>query len=220
LATVGDRRWCFVLTRGGLVGLEPATGKVDFHFPWRARNLESVNASNPVVVGDRVFISETYGPGSALLKVKPGSAEVVWSDEKKAPGDKAMQCHWMTPIHHDGYLYGCSGRHRGGSELRCIELATGKEMWSQPGLTRCSLLMVDGHFVCLSEDGELRLLKVNPKKYDEVSKLVVRDPKETAEDAPSLLKEPCWAAPVLSHGLLYVRGEGHLVCLELIPEKK
>ena len=29
-----------------------------------------------------------------------------------------------------------------------------------------------------------------------------------------------WAAPVLSHGLLYLRGRDRLVCLELIPEKK
>ena len=34
-----------------------------------------------------------------------------------------------------------------------------------------------------------------------------------------LLKYPAWAAPILSHGLLYVRGADRLVCLELIPEK-
>src|SRR5262249_29375804 len=56
LATIDGRRWCFVLARGGLVGFEPKGGKVDFHFPWRAEDLESVNASNPVVVGDKVFI--------------------------------------------------------------------------------------------------------------------------------------------------------------------
>jgi hypothetical protein len=33
-----------------------------------------------------------------------------------------------------------------------------------------------------------------------------------------LLKYPAWAAPILSHGLLYVRGDDRLVCLELIPE--
>ena len=60
--------WCFVFARGGLVGFDPASGKVDFHFPWRATILESVNASNPVVVGDRVFISETYGPGMRCCK--------------------------------------------------------------------------------------------------------------------------------------------------------
>src|SRR5205814_3922410 len=111
LATIHDRRWCFVFARGGLIGLNPTDGKVDFHFRWRARSLESVNASNPVVIGDKVFISETYGAGSALLKIKPGGGcEEVWTDADTGR-DKCMQCHWNTPIHHDGYLYGCTGRH-------------------------------------------------------------------------------------------------------------
>lgn len=211
LATIQQRRWCFVLARGGLIGFDPANGKVDFHFPWRARDFESVNASNPVVVGDRVFISETYGPGSALLRVEPGKYEVLWSDEKK--NEPSMQCHWNTPIHHDGYLYGSSGRHMANGELRCIELATGKVMWSIPGLGRCSLLMVDGHFICQCEKGPLLLLRVNPHKFEEVSQLVVRQP----DEGTPLLHYPCWAAPILSHGLLYVRGKDRLVCMELIP---
>ena len=72
LATINGRRWCFLFARGGLLGFEPASGNPDFHFPWKATILESVNASNPVVIGDQVFISEAYGPGSALLKVRPG----------------------------------------------------------------------------------------------------------------------------------------------------
>jgi outer membrane protein assembly factor BamB len=213
LATVGGRRWCFLFARGGLVGLEPSTGKVEFHYPWRARLLESVNASNPVVVGDTVLISETYGPGSALLRVRPGGCEEVWTDADRRR-DKRMQCHWMTPIHAGGYLYGSSGRHAGNAELRCLELATGKVCWSEPGLTRTSLVMADGHFVCLGEDGVLRLLKVNPRKYEEVSRL---EPRGAGGQGEPLLRYPCWAAPVLSHGLLYVRGRERLVCLELIP---
>jgi outer membrane protein assembly factor BamB len=210
LATIHGRRWCFVFARGGLIGFEPASGKVDFHFPWRADDLESVNAANPVVVGDRVFISETYGPGSALLKVKPGGYEVVWSDAKKKAREKSMQCHWSTPIYHDGYLYGCSGRHPHNAELRCIEFATGKVMWSRPRLTRTSLLMADGHLICLTEEGPLLLLKVNPMKFDLVS-----------VNAPAdLLSYPSWAAPILSHGLLYVRDEKQLICFQLIPPRK
>lgn len=205
MATIDGRRWCFMFARGGLLGFEPATGKLDFHFPWRAKTLECVNGANPVVVGDRVFISETYGPGSALLKVKPGHCELLWSDEDKRK--KSMQCHWSTPIYKDGYLYGCSGRHDDNSELRCIELATGKVMWSVPDLSRTSLLMVDNHFLCLGENGLLRLLKVNPQKYEEVSVW-------NHQIAP-----PSWAAPIVSHGLLYLRGKNGLVCLELIPEK-
>jgi outer membrane protein assembly factor BamB len=213
LAAVGGRRWCFLFTRGGLVGLDPATGTVDFRFPWRARTLESVNAANPVVVGDRVFISECYGPGSALLEARPGSCQAVWTDRNR-PRSKSMQCHWSTPIHVDGYLYGCSGRHEGEAELRCVELATGKVMWRQLGMGRTSLLMVDGHFICLGEDGVLRLLKVNPRKYEQVSESRPR------EGDTELLGEPCWAAPVLSHGRLYVRGPDRLVCLEVMAAKR
>jgi outer membrane protein assembly factor BamB len=209
-ATIAGRRWCFVFARGGLVGLEPATGKVDFHFPWRARLLESVNASTPVVAGDRVFLSETYGPGSALLRVKPGGYEVLWSDAD-AGRDKRMRCHWNTPAYLDGCLYGCSGRHTDEAELRCLEMESGKVKWSEPDLTRTSLLLVDRHLVCLGEDGQVRLLKANPERYQEVCRL----PPES--EAGGLLRSPCWAAPILAHGLLYVRGRDQLVCLELIP---
>jgi outer membrane protein assembly factor BamB len=210
LATIKGRRWCFVFARGGLVGFDPGTGAVDFHFPWRAEELESVNAANPVVVDDLVFISETYGPGSALLRVRPKGYDVVWTDGLKKTRDKSMQCHWATPIYHDGYLYGCSGRHTQNAELRCIELSTGKVMWSRPQLTRTSLLMVDGHFICLTEDGQLLLLKVNPKKFEPVS----------LGKTDNLLGYPSWAAPILSNGLLYVRDEKKLVCFELIKGEK
>ncbi|MBY0528344.1 MAG: PQQ-like beta-propeller repeat protein [Gemmataceae bacterium] len=210
LATIDGRRWCFVLARGGLVGLDPANGKIDFHFPWRAKDLESVNASNPVVVGDHVFITECYGPGSALLKVKPGSYEEVWTDAAKGR-DKAMQCHWNTPIYCDGYVYGSSGRDSSSAQLRCVELSTGKVMWSVRGLSRASLLMVDGHFICLGEYGELVLLKVNPQRYEEVSRMELGH----RAKPKGLLTHPCWAAPVLSHGLLYLRGKGRLLCLEM-----
>jgi hypothetical protein len=134
-----------------------------------------------------------------------------------------MQTHWNTPIEQDGFLYGSSGRHEGNAELRCLELATGAVRWSQPNLRRASLLYVDGHFVCLSEEGILRLLRVNPEKLDVVSEALLLDPspekKSLGVAARRLLKPPAWAAPVLSHGLLYVRGRDRLACVELIADK-
>jgi hypothetical protein len=221
LATIHGRRWCFILGRSGLTGFQPDTGAVDFHFLWRARALESVNAANPVVVDDKVFISETYGPGSALLKVRPGGYAVVWSDADKR-FDKAMQCHWSTPIFSDGYVYGESGRHSQNADFRCIEMATGKVMWRVPGLTRVSALMVDKHLICLTEEAELGLVKVNPNKCELVSILDLKVPQATKSGggaASAVVKPPCWAAPILAHGMLYIRGRDELVCLELIPDK-
>jgi hypothetical protein len=86
------------------------------------------------------------------------------------------------------------------------------------------LLYADGHFVCLSEDGTLRLLRANPKKYDVVAEVVMMvkagEPNPFNFRPPRLFKYPAWAAPILSHGLLYVRGADRLVCLELIPGSK
>ena len=221
-ATFAGRRFGLAFCRGGLVGFEPATGKVDFEFPWRALNPESVNASMPVVSGDEVFISETYGPGSALLTVAPGKCDVVWQDDERKRF-KAMQTHWNTPIEVDGYLYASSGRHLNIAELRCIEWKTGKIQWSEPDLTRASLTYIDGHFLVLGEVGNLLLVKANPNKYELVSQLnLAPRPERIAGEgstASDVGDDPFWAAPVVSHGLLYVRGGGKLRCLELIPRK-
>jgi len=211
LATIDGRRWCFAFARGGLVAFEPASGQVDFHYPWRSRLRDSVNASTPVVVGDEVLITEAYGPGSSLLRVRPGGYDVVWRD---AGRDKALLAHMNTPIYHQGYLYGCSGRHSKESDLRCVEWKTGKVMWRRDGLYWCSLLYVDGHFVCLSENGKLRLLRATPEAYTEVAQVDYRQP----PNGPPLLRLSAWAAPILAHGLLYVRDEFNLLCLRLIPQ--
>ncbi len=220
IATIAGRPWCLMFARGGLLAFDPVSGKEDFHFPWRAPILESVNASNPVVKEDLVLISETYGPGSALLRVRAGAFDVVWSDKDRRR-DKRLQTHWNTPIEVDGYVYGSSGRHSADAELRCVELASGKVMWSQPGLSRSSLLYVEGHFVLLTEGGDLLLVQVNPERFAPVAIAALEAPPEGPQAAGlgprKLLNPPAWAAPILSHGLLYVRGHDRLVCLELIP---
>lgn len=208
---VGDQTWGLAFCRGGLLAFDVDQGKVEFLFPWRAKRLESVNASTPVVVGERVFLSEAYGPGSCLLALRPGGQNVVWQDAPKSR-KKKMMAHWATPVFHNGYLYGCSGQYRGNAELRCLHFSTGEVVWKHAGLARTSLTYVDNHLVCLSETGILRLIRATPSEYDSVAETDLRN-----EQGVKLLKEPAWTAPVISHGLLYVRGAGQLVCLELIP---
>lgn len=221
VTTIAGRRWCFLFARSGLLAFDPSNGKQDFLFPWRAPILESVNASNAVTAGDMVFISETYGPGSALVKVRPGGYDVVWSDEASRR-DKRMQTHWNTAVEIDGFVYGSSGRHSNNAELRCVSLATGEVKWSEPDLSRASLTYIDGHFICLTEYGELLLLKVNPEKFDVVSRFTPVRPDggvdPTGLGPARLLAYPAWAAPIVAHGLMYVRGKDRLACYEVIPE--
>jgi outer membrane protein assembly factor BamB len=209
VTTIDNRRWCFYFARGGLVAFEPTTGKIDFQYKFRAKTLESVNASNPVIVGNQVLLTECYERGAVVLKVKAGAKpEEVWTDADNDYREKIFKCHWNTPIHVDGYVYGSSGRHEDEAQLRCIEWSTGKIMWSQKSLERCSLTQIDGHFLCMTERGDLLLLKINPKKFELVSRWQTE------------LDYPTWAAPVVSNGLMYLRGKDRLICVELIPEGK
>ena len=70
------------------------------------------------------------------------------------------------------------------------------------------------------QPGELFLFKANSVKFELLGErqLVDNAAGPGASDKIPLLKYPCWSAPIVSHGLLYVRGDDRLVCLELIPK--
>ena len=210
VSTVNGKRQAFFFARGGLLSFEPETGKEIFHYPWRSNKLETVNASNPVITNDLVFISECYGPGSSLLKLNPEGYSVVWQDEERSR-NKSMLLHWTTAIHHNGYLYAGHGRSASDAALRCIEMATGKIVWSFKVSERSSLLYVDEHFISLGERGTLTLFKASPEKAVIVSSLKVVD-----ESGVQLIDYPSWAAPVISNGYLYLRSNGRVVCLDLL----
>ena len=209
LATIDGRRWCFMFARGGLFGFEPNTGKVDFHYPWRAPKLESVNASNPVVVRDLVFISETYGRGSSLLKALPGGYRGrVEGRAASAPQINDVALEHRHPPRRLSLRVQRAPRAEIGFTLR--QTGIGEVMWSERIDERASLLYVDGYFIGLGEYGTLTLLRATSKKADIVSRLKIVD-----DRGRELIKHPAWAAPVLSNGFLYIRGKNRLVCLDL-----
>ena len=74
-------------------------------------------------------------------------------------------------------------------------------------------MYVDQHLIVLDESGEMQLLRVDPQQLSLVTSINLHEPK----DNRPALGTPYWAAPVLGHGLLYVRGSERVLCLELIP---
>ncbi|HYN01045.1 MAG TPA: PQQ-binding-like beta-propeller repeat protein [Vicinamibacteria bacterium] len=222
LSTIAGRRWGFAFTRGGLLAFEPTAGRVDFFFPWRARKLESVNAASPVTAGDTVLVSESYGPGSALLRVKPGGFEVVRQDPRR---DQSLQQHWATPVLRQGTLYASSGQSSGESELRAVDHESGKVLWREKGLGRSNLTYADGHLLVLTETGRLLLVKATPERFVKVAELDLGAGSASDDSRPKTaitarterprLLFPAWNAPVLSNGRLYLRGRDQIICLKV-----
>ncbi len=209
---LGDTPVGLAFCRRGLIAFDPEKGKELASFPWRARMLESVNASTPLVVDGKVFISECYRLGSTLLDWKEQKLIPVWSDDKRR--DKTLLAHWNTPIIHNGFAYASSGRNVSDSDLRCFELATGTVQWRVKGFARSSITLVDNHLVVMGEQGKLALVRPNPEKFELVSQVNFEK-----HEALTKLKQPCWSAPVIAHGLMIVRGKHQVICFDLIPEK-
>jgi outer membrane protein assembly factor BamB len=209
---------------GGLMSIDPANGRVDFTFPWRSRTRESVNASCPVVFGNKVFVSASYRTGGALVEVRPDfTHRLLWTTRE-------FGLHFNTAVHKGGYLYGFDGRNEPDASLACVDAASGKVVWRETpewtetievggqrqdqlaGTYRGSLLAVDGNFLCLGELGHLLWMDLTPKGYKEISR------------ASLFAAHESWGLPVLSRGLLYVtqntrdtltRARPRLLCYDL-----
>jgi outer membrane protein assembly factor BamB len=211
-ATVQGRRMVFCLMRQGLVAVDPKTGEELFSRWFRATVNESVNAANPVVIGNDVHCSAAYyGVGGFLLRVRPDhcSFDTVWAN-------RSLEVHWMTPVHQDGFLYAFSGRNEPDAFFRCVDFKTGEVRWQRderwakysskqpPVYGRGSIVLADGKLIVLGEGGLLGLFRADPAKPVELARWQVPE-----------LHYPCWAAPVLSEGRVYLRSEDRLVCLDL-----
>jgi outer membrane protein assembly factor BamB len=196
VADIGGQHTGVFFTRTGLVAVDPATGKVLYQYRWRARQAASVNAATPIVTGDRIFLSASYGTGAVLLQVANNSVKPIWS------GDESMSNHYSTSVLKDGYLYGFDGRQEFGQTLRCVELATGKVMWNVDGFGAGTLLIAGDALVIMRESGELALAPASPKAF-------------RFNARAQLLKGVVRAYPALANGRYYVRNEHQLSAFDL-----
>jgi outer membrane protein assembly factor BamB len=196
LATLGGLKRALFLTRTGLVDIEPASGKVRYKMRWRSRSDASVNAATPVVAGDVLFLSSSYGTGAVAFEVNGSEYRQLWAS------DDALSNHYATSVHKDGYLYGFHGRQEQGQQLRCVELRTGKVKWSVDGLRAGTVTLAGGHLLVLRENGELVVGSADPIRFQ-------------VESRHQLLDGVVRAYPAWSGGRLYLRNEDTLACYRL-----
>ncbi|MFM7136483.1 MAG: PQQ-binding-like beta-propeller repeat protein [Planctomycetota bacterium] len=221
---LGGQRRILAWMRDDFLVVDPAGGGVGGRFRWRADDVFSAVAASPVVSGEQVLLSEAYEPGSVLLDLAAiagpdgrqdgGAIGVLRQDRRGSRPDRALKAHWATPVLHDGHLYGESGRNSGDAVLACVDWKTGAVGWSEGGYGRASATLACGHLVVLGEYGDLALVRATPARYEEVSRVRIVGELTSGREA-DLLTPPCWAAPVIARGLLYVRGKDRLVCLDL-----
>jgi outer membrane protein assembly factor BamB len=194
-AIFGGQRVGVFLTRDRLLGIDMTSGKVQFERRWRARQAASVNAASPLVVDDLIF-SAQYGPGAGVLRVSGSTLADLWTS------DDALSNHYATSVHHNGHLFGFHGRQEFGPSFRAVELRTGAVKWSQEQFRAGSVLLAGDRLVIMREGGELVLAPASPQGFRPTARA-------------QILQGVVRPYPAIANGLLYVRNENTLVCLDL-----
>jgi outer membrane protein assembly factor BamB len=188
---------------GGLIVLDPKTGEPDFEHPFRSRLFASVTGATPVVGDNWVFLTSSYGVGSAVLSLAAdGKFKERWKN-------RHIGLQFSNPVLHDGHIYAIDGVSNRPGAIICLDPATGKELsrtelnWDETVLDggrirkisvsigEGSLLVADGNFLCLGDQGHLLWLDVNPKR----TKILARSWLFKANET--------WTPLALSRGLLY-----------------
>ncbi len=195
-ADLGGHHSALFFTRNGLVEIDPASGRVRADYPWRSRSRSSVNAASPLVIGERVYLSASYGTGAVLLERSAAGFIPVWSS------DDVLTNHYSTSVHHRGYLYGFHGRQEYGQSLRAVELSTGKLAWEVKRFGAGTLLLANDRLLILRERGELVLAEATPEAFRPLA-------------SSRILDGTVRAYPALANSMLFARNESELIAVEL-----
>ena len=189
-----------VITRLKCIGIEVASGNQIFEVPFGARG-PTVNGASPVVSGNQIFLTSSYGVGALSGKLAFPNFVTDYS------GEEFFASQYATPILIGGLFYGIDGRDdTGPADLKCFDPKTKKVKWSEQGFGYGTQILVDGKLLLMKTNGELVLAEPGPEGYTELG----RD---------QVLNGVTRALPALSNGLLYVRDDTTLKCLDLRPAK-
>ena len=195
-ATIAGRRQAIFFDREGMKAVDLRAGILRSSWPWRPRAHLSVNAASPLVRGDQVFLTTSYGTGAILLDLSGPGPRVLWS------GDSSLSCHYATPVRYQDHLYGFHGRQERGAVLRCVSWEDGTVRWSRNAVRNGTVLLVGDRLLILQENGELILADADPEAYRERAR-------------SQILPFGVRAHPAFADGVLHARGPKTLAAWRL-----
>ncbi len=184
----GERAAMFTIKQSA-VAVKITNGKELWRVPWVTQY--DVNAADPVIFGNKVFVSSGYNHGGGVFDVSAQPAKEIWNN-------KNMRNHMASCVLWQGYLYGVDE-----NQLRCMAFDTGEVKWTDKISGKGSVTIADGKLIVLTERGELLLANPSPDGFKPIARAQVIGGK-------------CWTTPVLANGKIYCRNAtGLVVCVDV-----
>ena len=180
----------------GVTGADLLTGKVN----WQTPKLPHRTVASPVASDGLIFM--VCGEGGSGKYFAAVQTDPTVSAESRIVFERKTTLPYVPcPVVHDGmlFLWGDKGI------LVCLELPTGKEIWSQriDGGFSGSPVCIDDRLYCLTESGEV---------------VVVRAGDHFEELGRTALGEESHSTPAVANGHLYLRTFRQLMALKARPD--
>jgi outer membrane protein assembly factor BamB len=192
----GQRCAACMLAKDTIV-VNPKDGKQLWSTPWVTDY--DINAATPIFSKGLLFLSSGYKTGSGAFKLTRQGDKLTGQPVWEKQPNKVILGKFQSAVLSDGNLYVGDEK-----AFKCVDLATGKEKWSERGMSNATVIIADGHLVVLTEGGELQIAKLSAEKYEPITKV-------------PLLTGKCWTIPTLYNGRIYVRNLERIACYKLVP---
>jgi len=191
---VGGRDELVVFTATALIGVDPASGKLDWEYAHE--NQWGQNINMPVMVDGHLFLSsvDTGAKGLKLTREadKTTVAE-VWNTRK-------IQFYHVSSVRDGDYVYGSTGAQV--NFMSAVNVKTGEIAWRKRGFAKANVVAADGKLIILDEDGKLYLTTATPQD------LVI-------QSQAQLLDEVAWTVPTIVGKTLYARDKKNILAVDL-----
>lgn len=185
--------------RNELWSLDAATGEILNHKRLRAEIDASVNAATPIETAKGIyFISAEYDVGATTWKLDPPDSPF---EAKELPAG-IFGSHYSTPVFSAPCIYGFTGRQERSQTLRCIDLSDSSVKWDSPRVPGGTVLVVGDKLLCVTEQGELWIVKAMPTKFEQLASV-------------QFLRAGHRSYPAYANGTLFARDGEKLVAVKL-----
>lgn len=187
VAGIDGVRQLLALTNKHAIGLDAASGKLLWQTDFTDQWLE--NIVTPVVQGNRVILAGVRRPAFAL-EVSRSGVRTLWQQPE-------VTMYMSSPVLDGDTLYGMTAKRKG--QLFALDARSGKLLWTTTGRegTNVSLVSAGPYLLALNDSGDLKVIRRNPAKYEEVAVYKVSE-------------SATWAQPVLLGRQLLIKDSTSL----------
>ncbi len=198
LSTIAGEDLVLMLSNDGLVLVEPASGKVRLNYDWKFSGYRALQPA--VVSGDTVLLGTPMNLGTRAIRITKVNGELaaaeLWTSRN-------LKTDFSDMVTHQGYIYGNDA-----GFLACLDLKTGDRMWKGGRYGKGQFLLLEnaGLLLVIAENGQLHLVRADPKEFVEVASF-------------KALEGKTWNHPVVVGDKLYVRNSQEAAGFQLSTVK-